>query len=472
MNRISESRNSKLEKSDIKVNEVVVVGSGPAAVACCAELISRGIVPLVVDAAGNLDFDEDDYEKIKSKNVKTYGEDHLTYSQLKKAKLNYNEDLSLRQSFSVGGFSRVWGATLDIEENDYDKEVIEKVKELLRWSNYRDLPENCNDKVNKFIITINDRNSTFVASRAKLAINGIGENSCKHSLRCFDKCPNNAIWFAGDYITQFISLQKIEYKGNLLLVRLESKTDRVELFFENGEIISAKQVFLALGPIGSSTVLIRSGFRNDFQLRDTHTIQSALLSLRRISENKRQNALSKIWIKGSGLQGNFYIQMHLRSRIHVSRLQENLPRFIRFVWVAKLLSHFVYPILIYLNEDISGRILIDSKESHISINPELNEENKKIIKMCLVDVQKFFFSLGFYLPISQTKVGNPGDGYHCGGSLILGKHIDINGQLIGLPNVYVVDSSSLQRIPLGSITPSIMANSIKITKLAIGKKGE
>ena len=74
-----------------------------------------------------------------------------------------------------------------------------------------------------------------------------------------------------------------------------------------------------------------------------------------------------------------------------------------------------------------------------------------------------------YLPISKTELGQPGDGYHIGGSLRLGEHINVNGELISMSNVFVVDSSSLQQIPLGSVTPTIMANSIRITKTAIGK---
>ena len=453
------------------IRDVVVIGSGPAAIACCSELVSQGMKPMVIDASDIQDFDLDDYNSIKAKNLKNYGQDFQPYAQPKIARIIYDKQLSVRQSFSLGGFSRAWGATLDLDLQVFESEVIAKVKSLLGWNNYKDLNVNVDDKVNRFITRINEKKSNFKASRAKLAINSIGDNSCKHSLLCFDKCPNNAIWFAGNSLTTLINDEQIEYKNNLILMRLESEDNKVNLYFANGETISSKKVFLALGPIGSSAVLIRSGFRENFSLNDTHTVQSALLSFRRIKENKQQNALSKIWIKGSNSEGKFYIQMHQRSELHLGRLLDNLPKILKFMWIAKILSRFVYPILIYFNQGISGQIIVKNTTSGISVVPVLNEANKKSINVCLREIKKSFFSLGLYLPISQTKLGQPGDGYHCGGSLEIDEHINRNGELIGLPNIFVVDSSVLQDLPLGSITPTIMANSITITKLAIGRQG-
>jgi hypothetical protein len=139
---------------------------------------------------------------------------------------------------------------------------------------------------------------------------------------------------------------------------------QVRLIFANQESILAQQVFLALGPIGSAAVLIKSGFEESFQMRDTHTVQSALISFRRITEKVQQNALSKIWIKSENFQGDVYIQMHLRSELHLERLMDKLPNLFRFRWIAKLLSKCIYPILIYFDQELSGKILIELENKH------------------------------------------------------------------------------------------------------------
>jgi len=450
-------------------NRVVVIGTGPSALACCSELISHGIKPLVIDASGQHEIDENSDQIIHEKRLKTYGLDYTTYSQPKAAKLIYDTKLSVRQTFSFGGFSRVWGATLDMDLEAYEEDVIDKVKELLGWNDYLELKENSGDKVSKFIDEINQHKKHYTATRSRLAIKGVGDNSCKNSLSCFDKCPNSAIWFAGKLFEDLVTHKEVDYVGNLILTQLQINSGQLDLIFANGDSIRAQKVFLALGPIGSAAVLVKSGLYDSLRLRDTHTVHTALISMRRITQTVQQNALSKIWIKSSNKNGDFYIQMHQHSQIHLERLIDKLPPCMKFKRLAKILSRFVYPILIYSNEDVSGDILISSDGNSIRIDPIFPSEKKKKIKLNIREIRKFFFSLGMYLPISKTEIGQPGDGYHIGGSLRLGEHINSNGELISLSNVFVVDSSSLQQIPLGSVTPTIMANSIRITKSAIGQ---
>jgi hypothetical protein len=108
-------------------------------------------------------------------------------------------------------------------------------------------------------------------------------------------------------------------------------------------------------------------------------------------------------------------------------------------------------------------------EYRIRVSTHISKTNSRIIREKLIGTSRSFIKLGLYLPARLTPIGVPGDGYHTGAFLRVGKDIDESGQLIGFKGIHILGAASLPKLPLGSITPTIMAHAIKLTKLALGK---
>jgi hypothetical protein len=451
-------------------HRVVVVGSGPAAVACIFELIANNIKPLVLDSSNIEKFEDENLMQLP---LKTYGGDLSTYRQLLSGRTDYEPLMMQRQTFSFGGFSRVWGATLDFPEGEeFPIDIIDNVKQILYWES-SEVDTSYNDvHINNLIDRINKR-TQFRAKRSKLAISSNPPNACRHSLKCFDKCPNNAIWFAGDVIRRFAREGKIDFRDSFHLDRIISKNGKSVLSFNSTNLeIEAEVAFVCIGPIGTASLLIRSNYKDEFILNDTHTIASGFLSLSTFGEIVPRNMLSKWWAR-SVQSPAIYLQVHQPSDIHLERIKMVLPKIFRQNWIARLLAKKLHPVLIFVDQSISGKVIVKKfmrgNEHQIRVSTYISKANSRIIREKIVSASRSFIKLGLYLPARLTPIGVPGDGYHTGAFLRNGTDIDDSGQLIGFKGIHILGSASLPTLPLGSITPTIMAHAMNSTRLALEK---
>ena len=73
--------------------------------------------------------------------------------------------------------------------------------------------------------------------------------------------------------------------------------------------------------------------------------------------------------------------------------------------------------------------------------------------------------------ISSVQIPNVGSSYHVGSLQDhLGKNlISTEGRIDGANNVYVVDSASLPRIPVGPITVAAMINAVRIAEISLNE---
>jgi hypothetical protein len=99
-----------------------------------------------------------------------------------------------------------------------------------------------------------------------------------------------------------------------------------------------------------------------------------------------------------------------------------------------------------------AEIFVSGKRALRNILKSYNQ----LIKLALELIR---FKLLLFIPLN---LGKPGDGFHSGAFLQAGEDVDSLGRIAA--NVHIIDSSVLQELYPGSITPTIMLNSARIVR--------
>jgi hypothetical protein len=480
-------------KSEFSSKNPVIVGSGPSAAIVAEFLVSKGITPTIFDAHSDGSLDEDDRKKLQIYEMKSHLGSLDSYYQSKHSNLNYEEHLTVRQSFKFGGFSRVWGSTLAFFPNigqwpkiiQPEPEDYLFTKNFLDWnsSSYYDptvefdttYPQNYIDKINSL-------SGNYFAQKSVLGISSKGANKCVNLNVCLTGCPVDSIWFAGNPLNKLILQGKVKYIPDSFLHSIkraavqemesgaEGAGNRNILLFRDpkGEFfeIKASQVFLGLGPIGTAALLIRSQLFENVKVRDTHTVYAGVFSPQKKNFESNNN-LSKWWVKKTS-HPVASMQIYSPDVRFADRLMRQIPKIFPFRKIfARFLSRHLHPMLIYFDMSISGTIELQSFNSEITVKGILSKESKKQIRQSLRQLMFEFLRIGLYLPIFVIKTGVPGSGFHSGAFLKFDQDVNEFGELYDFKGIHFVDSSTLPDIYPGSITPTVMLNAVRIARITL-----
>ena len=143
----------------------------------------------------------------------------------------------------------------------------------------------------------------------------------------------------------------------------------------------------------------------------------------------------------------------------------HLPLFLTPL-IKHLLRH-VHPIIAYQSQEDSSSILVNKNREIVQVSGVNTKNSIKSFKKKLKDFSVFMRKSGLIIPISLTSFSQPGAGYHFGSSFAHGAETDNLGRLHNLKKVFIVDSSVLPNLEVGSITPTVMVNAARIVRSAI-----
>lgn len=222
----------------MKKLEVVVVGSGPSALATVRELVvSKVAMRISVVDSGNTE------EPTQATGMKShFGSLHM-YDQ----KDLKHEDMKsvVWPSSSKGGFSRIWGAVSGHDSNNEFKDVINfnngKYSEF-KTSSAKIITENYYSRKKK----------TWKLEEHRVAVNS---KLCTMCGNCLTGCPTNAIWFAGDQWQEFETIRHLE---NFKVSTIHQTSAKLIIKSNHNESLECDLIFLAAGPIASAQILMRS----------------------------------------------------------------------------------------------------------------------------------------------------------------------------------------------------------------------
>ena len=461
----------------------LIVGSGPSGVAVANYLIVKGIRPTILDGgveARNVNLSNSQ----ANRSDKTWFGSAMSYYQPPSSNLFYENNVDARASFARGGFSRVWGATFEFI-NDYSdwptemiptKEDIDSVRDLVphgttSWSVHNNI-DGLDGSARSYDffsrVLRGSARAGWIVEPSTIAIDNspASNHRCIACKQCLVGCPNDSIWFAGDVLTVWDSLDLIDYRPGFVVKQIE-EGDCVVVHMTDSDNkwqqIHADKVFLATGAISTAAIVVQSKLQKEVIIRDTSTAIGAAFQMRSSSSlvDEGHHSLSQWWIHSPRLLAQIYPPTGDLISIMVKRFR--LPKI--FHRILRLVVMRVHPVIAYVPMKSSGYVRVQLVNEIVNITGHSGEGSpRSSFKEELSQLSKLFLKSGYLMHRFMFQFKAPGGGYHHGSSFPQGSLSDHVGRPKFFRSVHIVDSSVLPSLPLGSITPTVMANAVRIAR--------
>ncbi len=449
-----------------------VIGSGPIGIIVSTYLLENGYKVTLID---NSQVNKNSFNTFTLKKVKNVFSDNLV-------SWNKNKPGLPASSSTIGGFSQVWGGTLDVydckdtenwnlSEEDYCifyDYIIDKIDLPLLINKVNDFyeinsKEEYIEKVTKNIM------KQFQINREKLNKSGLSFKTATLFMK------KNKLWSSSEL---FESLQNkfgedFNHIGNLEVTDIKEKDNTVTLKTNDSSLkIKNSEVFIATGAFSSSLLATKLANENTFTLKNSDLQVMPLIWIGKNHKEKSKETYSQIFL-------NFNQENDFPIRTQLYVLNKNLLESLN-------MNYFFIKLLNLLNYILKNRILLMFLYSHSSksssYNFEIHKKKVDMLKMNKIKNNdfKFVFSKLFksmsqtkLIPVPLSKKFNTYGSFHFGSSYKITKSTDkinsvnFKGQLYKDSNIHFVDSTVMEDIPSGPITYSSMAIALNIVKNSI-----
>ncbi|HLB43351.1 MAG TPA: GMC oxidoreductase [Gammaproteobacteria bacterium] len=493
------------------MNNIIVVGSGPAGISVANALLERGCKVSLLDAGNTLEVEKKNLlTEIQKNNIDVSSLKSNAYSKIK-MKLPYGSQFIyndvrnyfhwethrcyLPNSFARGGLSNVWGSVLS-EFSD---------KELLNW------PASCRN-LSKYYSTISSwfktyytvDTSQFLSRQAhylkskweenKLDLNekgfsfgqpilGVDFNQCHLCGLCQHGCPFELIHHMSIHLNVLKANKNFNYIENVVVENFHERHQQVELLVthmknRNSFHMIADRLFIACGAGLSSLLYLKSLNKKgkELVLKDSQHFFIPCLLDRRF-ENIRHDALHtlcqlKMVVTDKKISCfPVHMQLYTYMDLYEMEIKNKFKWFPIFLQpIFNFLTERLVVIQGYLDSRMSNHIIIIYNENQqFTISTSQSRVANRTISRIRKLLNRSKKNLSIYpIPFFLSK-SLPGESNHVGGSLPMAdlpQEDEVN--IWGTPNhfkhVHFVDGSILPHIPAGPITFTIMANAYRIGK--------
>lgn len=492
----------KLNSTSDGVNSVteaqtVVIGSGPAALSAVWRLVDSGLRPLVLDI-GATQSDESTQIQLGTNGSSDlakklrFSSDHM-YRFPRSSKIDFSFKGSLPISSAFGGLSTVWGTNLQGFSNGYGSDKInaamgasfqwildkiphtgraDRLDEVFNWPvSFPDQPV-----LSQRMETILGRASSksrWVTGAARNAVKG-PSSGCIMCGQCVKGCPEGALFSTESPFSEMIRMGQIEYRTGMVEALIQSSSGwEIRAVGDHNEYfsISSNRVFLAAGSISSAAILVNSGLvPEDVELDDSQVFYLPFIAMRDRADENESFSLAQLFHTskdGMFLPSSVHFSLYDSPSTVLERARDAFPRLSRLI--PNSISQRIIVGIGFISPSKSGKISIAISNASPTIRTIGKRSRYFWVLSAIFRSFGSFLRIGLIPAIPLTKVSNVGASYHVGrlsaDSMDL---VDDSGTLPAAPGLFLVDGLSLKRVPAGPITLSIMANSDRITKEALG----
>jgi hypothetical protein len=486
----------------IEEYEILIIGSGPSAVAAAAMLIELGKKPCIVDAGAIPNRDAENLKTLRRNGEtnttqgglarnqeKTWFNSAFSYEQHAESNVEYGKDVLVRGSFAKGGLSAVWGATSSMtwDYSSWPTSCIPSEADVAFVSNIlnpstttnccsedcgnREIPGSVNSAQLQNAFTENDREDLFSVEASKLAISSqINESGCVVCGSCLNGCAWDAIWQTRPIIDSWLAQGKIDYLPGVYVEELNEYENKVEITVKSlrntDTNLYAEKVIVAAGVIPTGAILLRSKIVGNIEIKDSSTAFGVMFNFGIKQNERKHHNLSQFWVRSRD-KISFMAQIYPSSTEFIERIFSEFRTARLFSWFSRPLLHRANPIISYINDAHSGTLAMSVKKSKVVVSVN-SKPNNEFHKGELKKIAKVFRKSSYLLPVFLTRFSNPGTGYHIGASMSHGTLTNELGVPVGCKNIHIVDASVLPNVCIGSITPTVMSNATRIAR-SIGK---
>ena len=462
------------------IKDIWILGSGPVGLITSYYLLEKGYkVNLVDNSKSRVNKENLNKHNITFKDISNniFSNNFLVY---------FNSNIVLPiSSKSVGGFTKVWGGTLNIFNNEelrlmnINQSLIEKYKFILdKLKLDVDLEINPNNSVKNFNKSIYDK--SVIDFYEKIITNNsyLNQEDIEITLSSIF-LKNGKIWSSDILINEMST----EYGDNFLHISdfevssIEEEKDYINLISNDGNQIQIQnsKLFLASGVLTSSVLLSKSLNTSFFEIRDSKLIAMPLLKIGKNTKKKSKNTYSQIFINFNNSKNSKSIirtQLYLLNKELINSVSGKLKITKMLLYgIEKIFRNRIFISFIYSNSENSDYFQFNSDNEIIEIFKKIKKRNKNFRIVFLKLLKSCNFTHLMPIPIYKT-FPMYGSFHHGAFKAYKGfekEEISLNekGQIYNNSNIFVLDSSNIKYVPSGPITFTVMANALNIVDNAI-----
>ncbi len=325
----------------------------------------------------------------------------------------------------------------------------------------------------------------IVFGQSRLAVRTTDEGQdkrCRHTGLCLTGCPYSAIWNSASLLPMLAARGDFAYHGGVRVTAVEPRSGAIRIrgvSVKSGasQVWEGKKVFIACGPLSTSSIILRSLGVTEGTLRMQYQpyFLLPLLALHGVRDaaDERLHTLTQIYleladerISASPVHLQLYTYNHfIRERLERLRF---LPRSLG-AGIRRLAEGRLLVMQGYLGSDEAEGIELHARNPSGSFRLRAGADNGVAgkIRRTVSVLTRRFRDIGA-LPLRPLlRIGLPGEGNHIGGVFPMRsapgrQETDVLGRLPTLPGVHLVDASVLPNLPAASYTYTIMANAHRI----------
>ena len=524
---------------------IAVIGSGPAGVSAATALTTRGQDVVLYDGGAQLEAERraqvdelaslprdqwptETVETIRSASEVgiggvpeklSYGS-AFPYADVARLLPFENHGSDTRPTLARGGFSTVWGSCVlpyaEADLTDWPISVEDLAPHYRAVTRFLPLAASPDDLTAEFPLycdaphPLNPSEQAqhlmrdLMRSRGDLAEQGLRFGwsrlavradanretpGCAYCGLCMYGCPYRLIYDASASLDRLIREGRTEYRGGVVVERLEERAGGVRLSLR--EVVTATRtqvdvdrVYVACGPVSTTRLMLSSLDRYDrpVTLRDS---QYFLLPWLRMQGGPRPqdealHTLCQIFLELRDPRidpHNIHLQIYSYNDLY-ARLFDQLLGPLKGVGkpaVDGLLSRMLL-IQGYLHSDTSPSIVATLRQHRdgplLELDERRNPRTRPTLRRLVGRLLRLAPKLRAAPIFPALNIAAAGRGYHSGGSFPMRERpgeleCDLLGRPQGLERIHLVDSSTFPSIPSTTITFTIMANAHRIASTEV-----
>jgi len=529
-----------MKASDASIPDSLIVGSGPAAIAAAQALIKDGRSVLILDTGISLEpelaalkgrmsaqepehWSPDDLARWKGRgqgatlrgvDSKTaFGSNFANQVPRQAAPITLVR-AKMARSYSRGGLSNVWGASIlpHFEEEIHSwpipfaemKAAYSALFAFLPQAAWPDalsarLPvagsEDSGLEPSRLMASLMEalrpheaslQNQGLFFGQARLAVTHPSSGQgCRYCGLCMYGCPYDLIYSSSQTLDALISSNAVEYRAGHLVQTFQEDSSGVRVQgvrLHDGQPFEYRghRLFLGTGVLETARITLRSlGLYNiDWPLLHSDIFLLPILRFRRsrgaMVERSHQMAQLLLEIQNAAISRRaVHLQFYGYNDLYRRALEGMLGVLHRPLQrpIAGFLERLMM-VFGYLHSEESSRLSLNLSPAEggtLRVTGHRNPEAGRIARRVHGKLFRLWRELGG-LPL-WPRLGPPGYGNHSGCSFPMAekpgaKESDTLGRPAGLKRVHLVDASVLPSLPATTITLTVMANAHRIASIA------